>query len=299
MGNGIFSCKRCNEYCSGKTNVKINNNLYSNYSDIQLDKTKSQQNIITNIFIPNCKLEFSPDNINKEKNVHMIKTTTSKKKHKEKNKLDTKEAEESQNNFTLHLNDAKNFFINSHSTTMVSTVKNQSYKRNKSNNYNIEMLNFLNKIRNSPKHAVEYIDNIIKNNLMKIENIEYLISEVTKEMIKLNVNLEDIKDNLNVQESSNSLKLEERLRIGDFLENIEISNNKINDLIISKKREIIRDYPDCYFYPIFIRDIKMSFILLLGNNAIKDKIFDNNFKYFYATSFNEKNNRFFAILCLA
>ena len=68
---------------------------------------------------------------------------------------------------------------------------------------------------------------------------------------------------------------------------------------MKKKRKIIHEYPECFFYPTFIKDIKINIILLLENNSIKEKIFYDGFSDFYVTTFNERSNRFLAILCLA
>ena len=148
------------------------------------------------------------------------------------------------------------------------------------------MLNFLNKIRNTPQLIIEDIDNIMNNNVKLIDNKEYIISDNTNEMIKLNINLEKIKDNLMLEEPVKYLKLNNKLKINHYFENIIITDKIINELIISKKREIINEYKECFFYPIFIKDIKINFILLLDNNKIKDKIFNNNFNYCYVTTFN-------------
>ena len=54
-----------------------------------------------------------------------------------------------------------------------------------------------------------------------------------------------------------------------------------------------------FLYPTFIKDIKINVIFLLAINNIKDKIFNKDIKEFYASTFNEKSNRFFSILCFA
>lgn len=161
------------------------------------------------------------------------------------------------------------------------------------------MLGFINKVRNSPKDVLEDIDNIIKNNLKKIDDKEYLISESTNEMIKLDFNIEKIKENLMLQDSVEILKSDNKLKICNYFETSELTDKKINELILNKKREIIKEYPECFFYPIFIKDIKINIILLLEDYKIKEKIFYSGFSSFFITAFNEKNSRFFAILCLA
>ena len=311
MGNGIFSCKGCTEYCTDKTNIKINNNLYGNYNEIKLDKNKSQQRIITNIFIPNCKLEFSGDNTNINQNpsnpiINQINNQTNKIKIKTEKNWDynIKEPDEPQNNFTQLFNEAtkndKNNSMISPSLTLAETMmNNQNNNKIIFNNYNIEMLNFINKVRSTPKLVIEDINNIIKSNLKVIDDKEYIISDNTNEIIKLNKYFEKVKEILNIQEPVDTLKLNKKLKITNYLETTELTDTIINDLLITKKREIINDYPYCFFYPIFIKDIKINTFLLLSNGKIKEKIFDNNFTDFYVSTFNEKNNRFFGIICFA
>ena len=211
MGNGLFNCNGCSEYCVGRTHVEINNNLYSNYSEMKLDKSKSDQRIITNIFIPNCKLEFSPENSNINQKIQLPQIINNQSNIEINNSdNNNKENGDSQNNFTQFVNEIKsdkNIGFNSASLTL-TIINNQSHKNKDSfNTYNIEMFNFLNKIRNTPQLIIEDIDNIIKNNVKIIDDKEYIISVNTNEMIKLNVNLEKIKDYLNMEEPVKFLKL--------------------------------------------------------------------------------------------
>lgn len=308
MGNGLFSCKGCNDVCYGRTHVEINNNLYGNYSDIKIEKSKPQQRIITNIFIPNCKLEFSPENsdINKNENNNIPINYPFKKRkiQSEKccNKLKTMNEKSGKNNFTKLFNEAinvdKNLTFVSPSVTLSTTNMKENNNKIIFNNYNIEIVEYLNKLRTNPKSIIEDIDNIIANNLKKIDNKEIIISDKTKEMINANISFDKVKENLNIQEPVNILKLNTKLKIRSF-DNLELNDKIINEIIINKKRDILDFYPECFFYPIFIKDIKISIIFLLANNNIKEKIFHKEFKDFYASIFNEKNNRFFSILCFA
>ena len=309
MGNGLISCNGCNDACCWRTHVEINNNLYGHYSNIKLDKSKSQQRIITNIFIPNCKLEISPDNSalnNKGKNKMTNYSLPKRKIQSEKyiNKNSNNQKNETKNNFTQLFNEAinvdKNLTLINPSVTLSSTIikENNNYKQI-SNTYNIEMLNYLNKVRKNPKSIFEDIDNIIKKNIKIIDNKEFIVSDKTKEIIKVSISFDKIKESLNIQDSVNSLKLNNKLKFKNIVDNIELTDNKINDMIINKKREIINDFPECFFYPTFIKDIKINIIFLLANNNIKEKIYYKGFSYFYSSSFNEKTNRFFTILCLA
>lgn len=300
MGNGFFSCKSCSEYCIGRTHVEINNNLISNYNNLKLNKSKTEQRIITNIFIPNCKLEISQDNSNFNQNVEIPQEIKEPSKIKIKN-CENKRKESGV--FTQYLNDV---IKNEKNTTCItpsfignSNLNNQSNNQIVFNKYNIETLNYLNKIRNNPKLIIEDIDHIIKNNINLIDGKEYIKSDNTNEVIKMSINLEKIKDILIMQEPVHALKLNNQLKINHELNNVEFTDKTMNELIMSKKKEIINNYSECIFYPTFIKDITLNFIVLLDNNKIRDKLFNNNINYCYITTFNEKNNRFFGILCLA
>ena len=307
MGSGLLTCKCCSEFCCGRTQIEINNNLYGNYQQIDYDKTKSKQ-IITNIYIPNCKVEISKDNPNKNIksfNKPQISTKNLTKKNRsktEKNFMsEIKDSKEIQNNnFTHFLNEVTNSNnnINKNTNSIGQSPSPMNNRKVILNNYCNDMLNYINKIRNNPKSFVEDIDEVIKNDLKKFDDKECIVSESTNEMIKLGVNLEKLKENIITQEKVEALNLNIKLKMRN-IGNSEINDSLINELVISKKREIFKQFPKCFFYPIFIKDIKINFIHLLANNKLKEKIFYADFSDFYVTVFNEKNNRFFAILCLA
>ena len=311
MGNGLLTCKCCSEFCCGRTQIEINNNLFQ---QIDLEKSKSKQ-IITNIYIPNCKVEISKDNPNKSikaYNKPQISTKNLTKKNRsktEKNFMsEIKDSKEIQNhNFTQFLNEmTNNNNNNSNNNKNVNSNGPSPMNNNCSplnyktilNDYCNNMLNYINKIRNNPKSFVEDLDEIIKNDIKKFYDKECIVSETTSEMIKLGINLEKLKENIMIQERVEALNLNDKLKMRN-IGNTEINDNLINELVISKKREIFKSFPKCFFYPIFIKDIKINFIHFLANNKLKEKIFNPDFSNFYVTVFNEKNNRFFAILCLA
>lgn len=315
MGSGLLTCKCCSEFCCGRTQIEINNNLYGNYQQLDLEKSKSKQ-IITNIYIPNCKVEISNDNINnkiKTYNKPQIpaKNLTKKNRSKtEKNFMsEIKDSKEIQNNnFTQFLNEMTKINNNMNNNNKNENSNGPSPMNNNHtspmnhkgilNNYCNDMLNYINKIRNNPKSFVDDIDEIIKNDLKKFDDKECVLSKSTHEMIRLGINLEKLKENIITQESVEALNLNTKLKMKN-IGNTEINDKLINELVISKKREIVKSFPKCFFYPIFIKDIKINFIHLLANNKLKEKIFYGDFSNFYVTVFNEKSNRFFAILCLA
>ena len=309
MGNGILTCKVFMYCCSGKTNIEINNNIEGNVAEMNLDKGKAEQGIIiTNAFIPNCKIEFSPEDTNTKqktykKQPNSIKNTSNQIEMNLQNNFnnDSKEGEDSKNNFTHFAYESnKNVNFIGPSITLTTTMYNNNNNNKVNyNQYNIEMLNYLNRLRNNPKSMIEEIEYIKKNNIKIINEMEYIVSEDTNEMIKLNIYMDKIKENIKLQQPVDILKLNNKLKINYKVENIKITDDLINELVIKKKREIYRDFPQCFFYPIFIKDTKITLLLLLTNNKILEQIFNKDFTDFYVTTFNEKSNRFFAILCLA
>ena len=317
MGNSILGNKGYNPFCCGTSYYEINNNLYENYGEMKLDKDRK---IITNIFIPNCQLKLFPENsidknrIQNDENPFIIRINQPKKEKCRIGKNnDQKDSIEIQNNHNLNnLNNDFNEVINKRASdkniALVSpaptdsTIISQINKKFGFSNYNIEFLEYLNKLRRTPNLIIEDIEYIRKNNIKIIEEKEYIVSENSNELCKLKdneINLEIIKDFLENQEAVNCLKLNNNLKIKYLYENIDLTDYKINSIILDKKREIINKFPRCFFYPIFIKDIKINIIVLLSNYILREKLFYNKFSEFNITIFNIKNNRFFAILCFA
>ena len=199
MGSGLLTCKCCSEFCCGRTQIEINNNLYQ---QIDLEKSKSKQ-IITNIYIPNCKVEISKDSPNKNIksfNKPQISTKNLTKKNRsktEKNFMsEIKDSKEIQNNnFTHFLNEVTNNNCNiNKNTNSIGQSPSPMNRKVILTNYCNDMLNYINKIRNNPKSFVEDIDEVIKKDLKKFDDKEYIVSESTNEMIKLGINLEKLKE---------------------------------------------------------------------------------------------------------
>ena len=316
MGNSILGKKSYNPFCCGTTNYEINNNLYENYGEMKLDKDK--KNNISNIFISNCQLKLSSENsinnnlIQNEDNHFVIKINNSKnKKYKTEKNNAQKYSYYILNNVNIlnnDFNEAANKRASDKNVALVSpaptdsTIISQIYKKFGFNNYSNEFLEYINKLRTTPNLIIEDIEYIMKNNIKIIEEKEYIVSDNSNEVCKLKekyINIEIIKDFLENQEAVNCLKLNNNLKIKYLEENIELTDYKINSILLFKKREINNEFPRCFFYPIFIKDIKINIIFLLSNEIMREKLFYNKFSEFNITIFNIKNNRFFAILCFA
>ena len=309
MGNGILSCKGFNPLCCGTSHYEINNNVFEKYGEMKLDKDKK---IITNIFIPNCQLKISPEDSNDKKQSPNyspidLKVNENKKRIFQTDQKYDKESNEIQNNLNKYFNEAikrssdKTVPLTS-TVPSISTNFTSNNKKFLENQYNNEFLEYLNKLRTNPSSIIEDINSIMNNNVKIIEDKDCILSEHTNEIIRLKenyINFDTLKDFLENIEAVNALKLNNNLKIKNGNDNIELTGKKISEIVLDKKREIIYKFPKCYFYPTFIKDIKLNLIVLLSNNNIKEKILNNKFTDFYVSTFNVKNNRFFAILCFA
>ena len=308
MGNGIFGSKGCNPFYCVNSHYEINNNLYGNYGDMKIDKDKK---IITNIFIPNCQVKISPqgsiDNNNKKNLESPIQKEKNRKKFKTENTFDKKESCEIKKQLNKYFNQAikgqSNKEIDIISPTLSGFTNFSKTKKNFDfDNYTNDFFEYLNKLRTEPNSIIEDIENLMKNNIKIIDGRDCLVSDLTNEIIKLKdnfIDLENIKHFLENEEPSKALNLNDNLKFKSNYDIIELTDNKINEIVLEKKRNIIFQYPNCFFYPIFIKDIKINIIILLSNYILREKIFLDEFKEFYITTYNIKNNRFFAILCFA
>ena len=305
MGSGISGLKGY-PLCCGTSHYEINNNLYGNYGEMKLDKDKK---IITNIFIPNCELKISPDTLNKDQINNLNNNTPLQiKLNKYKNhraetecKYENKNSREINNTLNKYFNSKIKESTSAEGTTGGSKISKQ-IKNISITEYNDHFIDYLNKLRTCPNLVIEDIDTLIKTKIQKIDNNDYLISEDTNEIIKMQDNcicLDNIKEFLAGVEPIGELQLNKELKIKYVGHNLDINEKKIKEIIIEKKKEIIDEFPSCFFYPIFIKDIKINIISLIANNTLREKLFDNNLSYFYATIFNIKNNRFFTILCFS
>ena len=80
-------------------------------------------------------------------------------------------------------------------------------------------------------------------------------------------------------------------------------NKKITNILVEKRKKIIRNYPNCQFFVNFIKDVKINLIYLLSENAEKSNfrnvVFDNKYTDFNVAWLKEKNNNFISFLCFA
>ena len=177
-------------------------------------------------------------------------------------------------------------------------------------NYNENMIDYLNQIRNNPSSILEDIDNLLKeenvsqNKIIKIEN------EETHE----NIIFEDEDHSLNeLKKYLNKVEpIQEKFNLNDDL-SIDVSdleknddtnlNKKISKILVEKRKSIIKDYQNCQFFINFIKDEKISLLYLLSENEDKSDfrkvVFDPKYTQFNVSWINEKKKIFIAFLCFA
>ena len=223
------------------------------------------------------------------------------------------------------------------------------------NNYSEEMLNFINSIRKSPESFIKYIDNVIINNIQKINDDLYIVSKDVEEKIKLMDNylliFEQIKKELKeIINSKKSDNLEEFIynreleivldKTQDLVINrshfqrssisndndksniidddkllkkmkniLNLSDDKIANFILEKRKQIKDKYPDSIFKLNIIKDIKINVLIQISMESfysqyndktiLEEIIFNPKYKNFAVSWANEINRNFISISCFA
>ena len=178
------------------------------------------------------------------------------------------------------------------------------------NNYNENMIDYLNQIRNDPNSILEDINNILKeenisqNKTIRVEN------EETHE----NIIFEDEGHSLNELKNylNKVISIPDKLNLNDEL-SIDVSdlekndgqnlNKKITKILVDKRKSIIKNYQNCQFFINFIKDEKISLLYLLSENEdrsdFRNVVFDPKYTQFNVSWTNEKKKNFIAFLCFA
>ena len=178
------------------------------------------------------------------------------------------------------------------------------------NNYNEEMINYLNKIRNDPRSIIKDIENLLKENNINQDQ-------------KILIENDETHENIIFEDEGNALKeakkflneakaIDTMLYLNDdlIIDNSEFDkkqdnnlNNKITKILVDKRKNLIKNYPNCKFFVNFIKDVKINILYLLSENEDKSNfrniLFDSEFKDFNVTWIKEKNNKFISFLCFA
>ena len=177
-------------------------------------------------------------------------------------------------------------------------------------NYNENMIDYLNQIRNDPNSILEDINNILKeenisqNKTIRVEN------EETHE----NIIFEDEGHSLNELKNylNKVISIPDKLNLNDEL-SIDVSdlekndgqnlNKKITKILVDKRKSIIKNYQNCQFFINFIKDEKISLLYLLSENEdrsdFRNVVFDPKYTQFNVSWIKEKKKNFIAFLCFA
>ena len=181
-------------------------------------------------------------------------------------------------------------------------------------NYNEEMVDYLNKIRSEPNNIIHDIDELLKQKQYIDNDINDKIqieSEKTHENIVFNDGGQALEETKLFLISVN--RVAKQFNINDDLL-IDIPDPEKNDLlmpldkritkiIMEKRKNIMWKYPNCQFFINFIKDEKIGLLFLLSQNEslsnFRNIIFDEKYTEFNVTWIKERKNIFIAFLCFA
>jgi hypothetical protein len=193
-------------------------------------------------------------------------------------------------------------------------------------NYNEEMIDYLNKIRSEPNNIIHDIDELLKqkqyindnNDIDNIDNIDNINND------KIQIESEKTHENIVFNDGGQALeetklflisisRVTKQFNINDDLL-IDIPDPEKNDLlmpldkritkiIMEKRKNIMWKYPNCQFFINFIKDEKIGLLFLLSQNEnisnFRNIIFNEQYTEFNVTWMKEKRNIFIAFLCFA
>jgi hypothetical protein len=177
------------------------------------------------------------------------------------------------------------------------------------NNYNEEMNDYLNKIRNDPQSIIEDINNLLKEEKIDENQKIRMENEETHETIVFNDEGYALKETKNFLSKAKSVK--EKFNLNDDLlidvneldKNETNFNKKIMKILVAKRKKIIEAYPQCQFFVNFIKDAKINLIYLLSEKEDKSNfrkvVFDPIYTQFNVSWNIEKKNNFITFLCFA
>ena len=232
-------------------------------------------------------------------------------------------------------------------------------------NYSNEMLNEINSIRKKPEAFIQYIDELIKNNIQKINDDMYIVSKNIDEKIKFtedflsifeklktilkdiinSKNLSEIEEfkynkeleiNLEKYEEKEKEKINKESNIdssmycdkynshivqynNDYQTNkkkkkdsnttLDLSDDKIANLILEKRKQIKSKYPKNVFKMSVIKDIKINILMQLSmeifynqfqeKTMLNDILFNPIYTEFAVSWAYEINRKFISISCFA
>lgn len=167
-----------------------------------------------------------------------------------------------------------------------------------------------NDIKNIPSKLNDIYDDIkIIDDGFEENDIDLIKYNEIIKLIDFNDSLAEDKDN---DQTTNIIKLKPTKRKHkkhNINANLDLSDDKIANLILQKRKEIKSEYPKNIFKMSVIKDIKLSILIQItmeeffkenkNKKTIKDIIFDSNYKFFGLSWSNEVNRNFISISCFA
>lgn len=211
--------------------------------------------------------------------------------------------------FTNFMQDNSDFSFNNGNNIDKNDVFETNYIIMK-DDYNEQMNDYLNKIRNQPFSIIDDI-----NELLKEENIDenqkiQIENEETHENIIFNDKGNAIRDTKNFLSKVKALKTKFHLNDDLLIDTTELEKNselnlnkKITKILVEKRKKIIATYPQCQFFVNFIKDVKINLLYLLLENEEKSNfrkiVFNPIYTQFNVTWNIEKKNNFISFLCFA
>lgn len=310
MGNGCSAFKFNKACLDGDINIKEEEDLHNHNSN----------NNINNIVIKNK---------NNKKNPIKKKITISSNginiKNENKNEQDNKgfqgnflnlapqvQNQDNSENEICHRKSKKSSFTNLMEDLDISFNKNIGNEQNDVFNinyikineeYNNDIIDYLNKIRTEPKTIINDIDNLLNEGTNNSDNKLRLESDKTHEIINLEDGGEafnetkDFLNNINPIETKFDLNEDLLIDISESEKNMDSPlEKKIEKIIMNKKKNIIKTYPNCQFFINFIKDIKIGLLFLLSQKGnisnFRNILFNNKFKYFNITWIKEKKLKY-------
>ena len=194
----------------------------------------------------------------------------------------------------------------------------ENYKIIKKNfNENFNIIDFDNEDEDQETGENKIIRlNSSKNNISNYSNSTYKIMDDDNENYKYNninnkykiiINNNKNMNNNKIKKYKKKPKINKKRNINNYL---DLNDEKIGNLILQKRKEIKKKYPNNIFKMSVIKDIKISILIQIimeefynenNNNfyLLKDIIFNSKFKNFAVSWTNEINRNFISISCFA
>lgn len=313
MGNGCSSFKIKKVCLDGDLNILVKKGDSQSKSDnIDIKELNNLEN--NNLSSMKKKNSLSSNGIKyktENKPIQDIGHSNSSlnNQNPENSKIEINEINNIKSNFTNFIQDLDISFDNNKNKSAQNEVFDRNYIKIK-NEYNEEIIDYLNKIRIEPRSIIIDIDNLLSKitnnngNKMKIESDEthenIILDDGGKALSETKNYLKEITPVLEKFNLNEDLLID----IHDSDKNLDIPlDKKVSKILSDKRNHIIDKYPNCQFFINFIKDKKMGVLFLLSQNVnnsnFRNIIFNDKYKHFNVTWMKDKKKIFLAFLCFA